>query len=193
MTKPASPHVLYLQQHPAGRAAVADEFEALFDLCQGITPVVEALPPDAALLDVGGAVRYFGRSPAHLATRLRVRALAQIGTDITVGIATNPLLARIAAHTSPRGAVRILPDQQVPAVLGPLPVTALRGAGPATSTGCSPTPPPVPPGTSRRHPRWPRSWPGCDCRAGRRYATRAWNAARSWPPSSPPTPTTCAP
>jgi hypothetical protein len=37
MTKPASPHILYLQQHPAGRAAVADELEALLDLCQGAT------------------------------------------------------------------------------------------------------------------------------------------------------------
>jgi nucleotidyltransferase/DNA polymerase involved in DNA repair len=83
-------------------------------------------------LDVGGAVRYFDRSPAHLATRLRVRALAHLGTDITVGIAINPLLARIAAHTSPRVAVRILPDQQGPAVLSPLPVTDLPGAGPAT-------------------------------------------------------------
>jgi nucleotidyltransferase/DNA polymerase involved in DNA repair len=128
-----SPHIFYVHQHGAGRAPADDAFEALLDLCRNITPVVEALPPDAALLDVGGAVRYFDRSPAHLATRLRVRALAQIGTDLTVGIATNPLLARIAAHTSPRGAVRILPDRQVPAVLGPLPVSALPGAGPATA------------------------------------------------------------
>nr|WP_166682577.1 relaxase domain-containing protein [Streptomyces sp. 846.5] len=63
----------------------------------------------------------------------------------------------------------------------------------ATSIGCSPTPPPGRRARSRsRRPR-PRCWRGCGCRAGRRCAAKGWSAARSWPPSSPPTPKACAP
>ncbi|MFD8380251.1 hypothetical protein ACFV2X_17160 [Streptomyces sp. NPDC059679] len=116
----------------------ADTYEGLLALLTEVTPVVEAVPPDAALADVAGALRYFDRDAAGLAEIVRVRALARYGVDCTVGVAANPLLARMAAQDA--GAVRTVPDDPdaVAAFLADKPPTALPGVGQATArTLCS--------------------------------------------------------
>ncbi|WP_189134266.1 DNA polymerase Y family protein [Wenjunlia tyrosinilytica] len=111
-----------------------EEYPKLLDLLGGITPVVEALPPDAALLDVRGAVRYFGRGPRELADLIRVRALALHGVTCTIGVASNRLLATMAAQSGPSDAVRAVDDtpEAVTAFLRPKSPGALPGVGPAT-------------------------------------------------------------
>ncbi|MBB5936292.1 DNA polymerase-4 [Streptomyces zagrosensis] len=90
--------VLFVRFHaPAGGPLGEDTYTGLLALLAELTPVVQALPPDAALADVRGALRYFGRDAAELASIVRVRALARHGVDCTVGVAANPLLARMAA------------------------------------------------------------------------------------------------
>jgi DNA polymerase-4 len=64
-------------------------FEQLIDLAEGITPRVQALPPDAADLDVTGALTYFDRDTHGLTQILRLRALALHGVPITAGSADN--------------------------------------------------------------------------------------------------------
>ncbi|MEV8478200.1 hypothetical protein [Streptomyces sp. NPDC051173] len=138
---PGETTVLYVHFHPTGGAAVDEEtYDGLLALLTDVTPVVQALPPDAALMDVRGAVRYFAHDPAELAGLLRVRALARYAADCTVGIAANPMLARMAAHDGPPGAVRALPGDPaaVAAFLARKPAAALYGVGPATArTLCS--------------------------------------------------------
>jgi DNA polymerase IV len=124
------PHVLYV--HFGG---ARDHYSELLELLADLTPVVQPLPPDAALADVRGALRYFRRDAAGLATLLRTRALALYGSDCTVGVAVNPLLARMAAQDGPPGGVRCVPaDPERAAVfLDRKPVAALHGVGPATA------------------------------------------------------------
>ncbi len=134
----AAPHVLHVRFHsPDGPAAVLGEeaYGCLLALLGEITPVVQALPPDAALADVRGALRYFGRTAGELGTLLRVRALARYGADCTVGVAANPSLARLAARDAPPGAVLVLPGtpEAVAGFLAGQPVAALPGVGPATA------------------------------------------------------------
>ncbi|MCG0290249.1 helix-hairpin-helix domain-containing protein [Streptomyces sp. PSAA01] len=153
------PHVLYVRFHPAPGE---DVYQGLLALLGELTPVVEALPPDAALADVRGALRYFGRDAAGLAEIVRVRALARYGVDCTVGVAANPLLARMAAHEAQEsgaptsrggrsggrsgggsgdrsghaaGSVRTVPGDPdaVAAFLARKPPIALPGVGPATA------------------------------------------------------------
>ncbi|MEU7136147.1 hypothetical protein [Streptomyces sp. NPDC046261] len=127
--------------HPACGTALDEEtYDGLLALLAEVTPVVQALPPDAALMDVRGALRYFRHEPAWLAELLRVRALARYGVDCTVGIAGNPMLARMAAQDGPPGAVRTLrgEPEAVAAFLARKPAAALYGVGPATArTLCS--------------------------------------------------------
>ncbi|WP_181766773.1 DNA polymerase Y family protein [Streptomyces albidus (ex Kaewkla and Franco 2022)] len=105
----------------------------LLGLLADFTPVVQALPPDAALADVRGALRYFDRDAPGLARLIRLRALALYGTDCTVGVAVNPLLARMAAQCGPRGTVRVVRPEETAGFLASQPVAALHGAGPATA------------------------------------------------------------
>ncbi|GAA1942336.1 hypothetical protein GCM10009837_80550 [Streptomyces durmitorensis] len=104
------------------------------------SPVVEALPPDAALVDVRGAMRYFGRDTVELASVIRVRALAHHGVDCVIGAGPGPMLARMAVREAGPGVTRIVgpePDA-VAEFLGPKPVAELPGVGRATArTLCS--------------------------------------------------------
>lgn len=109
------------------------EFAELLGLLADFTPVVQALPPDAALADVRGALRYFDRDAPGLARLIRLRALALYGTDCTVGVAVNPLLARMAAQAGPPGTVRVVRPEETAAFLTRRPVAALHGIGPATA------------------------------------------------------------
>ncbi|MET7641608.1 hypothetical protein [Streptomyces sp. NPDC005438] len=109
--------------------------EAFLRVLEDITPVVEVLSFDAALADVGGSVRYFGCDAVELARMLRVRALALYDLDCTVGVASNPLLARMAGRHGPPGGVRHVPDTPgaVTGFLNPKPVADLHGVGPRTA------------------------------------------------------------
>lgn len=96
---------------------------------------MQALPPDAALADVSGSLRYFGTDATALAERIRARTGGLYGLRSTVGVAANPLLARMVAADGPPSAVRTLPDDidTVTAFLAKKPAAALQGVGPATA------------------------------------------------------------
>ncbi|MFE3560065.1 hypothetical protein ACFXKW_35185 [Streptomyces sp. NPDC059193] len=118
----------------------AAEYAGVLALLGGITPAVQALPPDGALADVRAALRYFGCDADRLAAVIRVRALALYGVDCTVGVAGNPMLARAAAREARPGGTLVVPGDPaaVRAFLAGKPVTALDGVGPkAARTLCS--------------------------------------------------------
>ncbi|WP_406367417.1 hypothetical protein [Streptomyces sp. NBC_01546] len=133
--------VMCLRMHPAdGRPLGSPEYAGVLALLGGITPAVQALPPDAALADVRAALRYFGCDAERLAAVIRVRALALYGVDAAVGVAGNPMLARAAAREARPGGTLVIPDDPaaVRAFLAGKPVTALDGVGPkAARTLCS--------------------------------------------------------
>ncbi|MGW2818171.1 DNA polymerase Y family protein [Streptomyces sp. NPDC001415] len=106
---------------------------ALIALAEGLTPVVQALPPDGLLADLGGAEKYFGQDAGQLAAVLRVRALAHFGLDCALGLAPNPMLARMAARDAGPGTTRtVLPDE-VDSFLAAKPVRVLEGVGRSTA------------------------------------------------------------
>ncbi|WP_052867534.1 DNA polymerase Y family protein [Streptomyces niger] len=119
----------------AGPPLGEETYERLLSLLGEFTPVVEALPPDAALADVRGAQRYFGRDAAGIAELLRLRALAWYDVECTIGIAGNPLLARMAAQDAAPGEIRVVPGdpESVAAFLDRRPAAALHGIGPAAA------------------------------------------------------------
>jgi nucleotidyltransferase/DNA polymerase involved in DNA repair len=107
----------------------------LLVMLEEFTPVVEALPPDGALVDLRGAERYFGRGVVELASVIRVRALAHHGVDCVVGAGPGPMLARMALREAARGSVRVVPGDpgSVGKFLADQPVAALPGVGAATA------------------------------------------------------------
>ena len=112
-----------------------DAHAGLVRLLQDLTPVVRSVPPDVAIADVRGALRYFGADAERLAGLVRVRALARHGVDCAVGVAGNPLLARLALVGREGPGVWVAPEdpEGIAEFLAELPVDALPGAGAATA------------------------------------------------------------
>lgn len=112
-----------------------DALPRLLGSLEEFTPVIEALPPDGALLDLRGAERYFGRGPVEFASLIRVRALALHGVDCVIGAGPGPMLARMALRDAAPGAPRVVPadPDAVTEFLAVRPVTALPGVGGATA------------------------------------------------------------
>ncbi|WP_327427600.1 DNA polymerase Y family protein [Streptomyces sp. NBC_01236] len=107
----------------------------LLGLLEEFTPVIEALPPDGALLDLRGAERYFGRGAVEFASLIRVRALALYGIDCVIGAGPGPMLARMALRDAAPGVTRVVPEDPDAAreFLAGRPVAALPGVGGATA------------------------------------------------------------
>ncbi|MDX3534010.1 hypothetical protein PV721_06460 [Streptomyces sp. MB09-01] len=105
-------------------------FEAV---AEGITPRVQAIKPDAAHLDITGALRYWQRTPEQVAALLRLRTMALHGVQTTCAIAPNRMLATMAAAVTPPGRTTVIDADGVEQWLGPRPVAALYGVGPATA------------------------------------------------------------
>ncbi|WP_433406495.1 DNA polymerase Y family protein [Streptomyces sp. CA-146814] len=126
--------VLYLRfRRTAGGPPDSAGYTGLLALLGAFTPLVEAAPPDAALADVGGALRYFGRDAQGLASVIRVRALALHGVDCSIGAAANPMVARMAARRAAPGTTFVVDRGEEAAFLAPLPAAALDGVGAATA------------------------------------------------------------
>ncbi|CAD5933229.1 DNA polymerase Y family protein [Streptomyces cyaneofuscatus] len=126
--------VLYLRfRRTAGGPPDSAGYTGLLALLGAFTPVVEAAPPDGALADVGGALRYFGRDAQGLASVIRVRALALHGVDCAIGAGANPMVARMAARRAAPGTTFVVGRGEEAAFLAPLPAAALDGVGAATA------------------------------------------------------------
>ncbi|MFF3256798.1 hypothetical protein ACFYWP_38835 [Actinacidiphila glaucinigra] len=108
-------------------------YRELLALLGDVTPVVQPLPPAAALADVRGAMRYWDRPPYELALRIRTRALGALGLPLQVGVGPNWAVAAMASAHPDRGGIRLVPDdhREVRAFVDPLPVRDLYGVGPA--------------------------------------------------------------
>ncbi|MFF3730985.1 hypothetical protein ACFYXM_11840 [Streptomyces sp. NPDC002476] len=121
--------VLHLRVRPG---APPEHYQALLDLLvSDISPVVQALPPAAALVDVAGALRFHQRTPVEIASLIRMRAMAWFGTDVHIGVAPNWALAATASTRPGHNGIRVVADDPLAVAdfLWPLPVENLHGIG----------------------------------------------------------------
>lgn len=122
-------HVLHVRVPPG---TSPERYQQLLDLlAYDIAPVVQALPPAAALVDVGGGIRFHRRTPPQLATLIRLRAMAWIGLDVHIGVAANWALAATASAYPGSAGICVIPDDPMALAewLWPLPIDALHGIG----------------------------------------------------------------
>ncbi|MDQ0595836.1 DNA polymerase-4 [Streptomyces canus] len=121
--------VMHVRWCPDGLGEAA--YRQILELMSELSPVVQALPPTAALVELKGVLRYHGRNARHLGEILRVRTLSRLGVDVRVGIGPTITVAATASAQIPApGGVLAVAPEQVADWLGPLPVDALHGIGP---------------------------------------------------------------
>lgn len=100
----------------------------VFDIFHDLTPLVEGISVDEAFLDVGGLGKISG-TPVAIAEQLRRRVRDDVGLPITVGVATNKFVAKVAsAAGKPDGLLHVAAGRETD-FLHPLPVRSLWGVG----------------------------------------------------------------
>jgi DNA polymerase-4 len=94
-----------------------------------LTPLVQPLSIDEAVLDLAGTETLHGAPPAIVLARFASDVEQRVGVTVSVGLGANRLLAKIAAdRDKPRGFAAI--GAEAASVLAPEPVRLLPGIGP---------------------------------------------------------------
>ena len=94
-----------------------------------LTPAVEPLSIDEAFLDLRGCEAVHGAPAAESLARLAKRVEAEVGVSISIGLAPNKYLAKIASDMEkPRG-FTVLARERVLAILAPMDVGRMWGVG----------------------------------------------------------------
>ncbi|MCR0982494.1 DNA polymerase IV [Roseomonas populi] len=100
-------------------------------LMEALTPLVQAMSIDEAVLDLSGTEVLHGAPPAVALARFARTVEKEVGVTVSIGLAPNRLLAKIAVERDkPRG-LAVIGVAEAAALLAPEPVTILPGVGPA--------------------------------------------------------------
>jgi DNA polymerase-4 len=101
---------------------------------EALTPLVEPLSIDEAFLDLGGTEALHGLPPAIALARFAREVEREIGISVSIGLASNKFLAKIASDLDkPRGFAALSLDE-APDFLASKPVGFLWGVGEAFAT-----------------------------------------------------------
>ena len=122
------PHAVVVRPGMEKYARVSREVRALmFEL----TPLVEPLSIDEAFMDLAGTQRLHGMSAARVLARFAARVERTLGITVSIGLAANKFLAKIASDLDkPRG-FAVLGSGEAAAFLAPRPVSFIYGVGKA--------------------------------------------------------------
>lgn len=94
-----------------------------------LTPQVQPLSIDEAVLDLAGTQVLHGSAPAVTLARFAAAVENQVGVTVSIGLAANRLMAKIAAgRGKPRG-FTVIDAEEAAALLAPEPVRLLPGVG----------------------------------------------------------------
>ena len=117
---------------PCDFHAYREASKSVFAILDGYSPVIEPIALDEAYLDLTGEDALMG-PPDTVALRLRDEVKASCGLDLSIGVASCKLVAKVASELrKPRGLVVVRAGEEA-AFLAPLPLSRLPGCGPATA------------------------------------------------------------
>ncbi|HEV2365210.1 MAG TPA: DNA polymerase IV [Caulobacteraceae bacterium] len=124
----ACPHAVVIQPDFPRYIAVS---RRIFAKLRALTPLVQGLSLDEAWLDLSGTERLHGGRPALVLARLQNEISADIGLPVSIGLAPNKFLAKIASGFGKPSGFFVVGAAEARSFLAPLPVGQLPGVGPA--------------------------------------------------------------
>jgi DNA polymerase-4 len=107
-----------------------EESQQIFDIYRRYTPIVQPLSLDEAFLDVSEHLGEFGSATA-VAEHIRRCVRSERRLTVSVGVAANKLVAKIASDFRKPDGLTVVRPREVEAFLAPLPVRRLYGIGPS--------------------------------------------------------------
>jgi DNA polymerase-4 len=108
-------------------SAVSADVHRVFEQ---FTPEIEPLALDEAFLDISASLGLFGGDIEGLARALKLRVREATGLIVSVGVASNKLVAKIACRLGKPDGLRVVPPGAEAAALEGLPLRYLWGIGP---------------------------------------------------------------
>jgi DNA polymerase-4 len=124
----ACPQAIVIKPDMTKYAAAA---RAIRGLMEALTPLVQPLSIDEAVLDLSGTEALHRAPPAVVLARFALAVEREVGVTVSIGLAPNRLLAKLAAERDkPRG-FAVLSAAEGRAWLATQPVGVLPGIGPA--------------------------------------------------------------
>lgn len=124
------PQARFVPPHFPRYGEVSRGVMALF---REVTPLVEPLSLDEAFLDVAGALRRLGMTPAGIGEWIRGQVYDAHRVSCSVGVAPSKFLAKLASGLAKPDGLLVVPADGVLEFLHPLPVSALWGVGQRTA------------------------------------------------------------
>lgn len=122
------PDAVVIKPEMAKYVAAARQIRTLME---ALTPLVQPLSIDEAVLDLKGTEALHRAPPAAVLARFARAVETQVGVTVSIGLAPNRLLGKLAAERDkPRG-FAVVGAAEAAAWLAPQPVTVLPGVGPA--------------------------------------------------------------
>ncbi len=107
------------------------ESRRVFEKMRSLTPLVQGLSLDEAWMDLSGTERLHGAVPALTLARLQTQIEADVGISVSIGLAPNKFLAKIASDLDkPRG-FAVIGAAEAETFLAPRAVSIMPGVGPA--------------------------------------------------------------
>jgi nucleotidyltransferase/DNA polymerase involved in DNA repair len=122
------PHAIFVPVDGAKYARVSRE---VMDILRRFTPLIEPLSIDEAFLDLTGAEALFGTG-AEVGRKIKQAVRDEVQLTISVGVASNRLVAKIASDLRKPDGLVVVPDGEEEAFLAPLAIERLWGVGAST-------------------------------------------------------------
>ena len=121
------PDAVVIRPEMAKYAAASRAIRALME---DLTPLVQPLSIDEAVLDLSGTAALHKAPPAAVLARFARRVEREVGVTVSIGLAPNRLLAKLAVERDkPRG-FAVIGAAEAAALLAGEPVSVLPGVGP---------------------------------------------------------------
>jgi DNA polymerase IV len=126
----ACPDAVVIRPDFAKYIAASKQVRALMN---ALTPLVQPISIDEAVLDLAGTEALHGAPPASVLARFANDVESTVGVTVSIGLAANRLMAKIAAgRGKPRG-FTVIDAAEAPGFLAPQPVRLLPGIGAAAA------------------------------------------------------------
>lgn len=122
------PHAVFIK---SDFSRYRSESEKIFDIFRRFTTVIQQVSIDEAYLDVSDHIEPWG-SATSVAKKIKLQVKQERGLTVSVGVAPNRLIAKIASDFDKPDGLTVVKPGRVQAFLDPLSVRSLPGVGPAT-------------------------------------------------------------
>jgi DNA polymerase-4 len=114
---------------PGRMRRYAEISNIVFGIFQRFTPLVQPISLDEAFLDVTASQRLHG-DPVAIAQTVRAAIREETGLTGSVGVASCRFVAKIASEMDKPDGLTVIPEEEMIARLGVLPVSRIWGVGP---------------------------------------------------------------